>query len=53
MTDKVAPSANKSKSELRAEREERLARALRDNLARRKAQSRARADEGSEKKDPS
>jgi hypothetical protein len=48
----------KSKSDVRADREDRLAKALRDNLAKRKAQSRARANDlppekGSEENDPS
>jgi hypothetical protein len=49
--------AEKSKSELRTEREERLAKALRDNLAKRKAQTRARSEtdtsSGSDKKSTS
>ncbi len=42
MTDEPVPAPAKSRAQ--REREERLARALRDNLRRRKQQSRARED---------
>ena len=53
MTDKARAGDGKSKTQAQAEREERLAKALRDNLAKRKAQSRARDDDASGKNDPS
>jgi len=53
MVDKARAGDGKTKSQAQTEREERLSRALRDNLAKRKAQSRARADEPQDKKQPS
>ena len=53
MADKARADGGKFKTQAQAEREERLARALRDNLAKRKAQSRARDDETQGKNDPS
>ena len=53
MTGKVPAGENTPKSEAKAERDERLAKALRDNLAKRKAQFRARRDEPLDKKEPS
>jgi len=53
MTDKGRAGDGKSKSQAKAERDERLAKALRDNLAKRKAQSRLRADEPGDEKQSS
>ena len=50
MADGTKTGDQKSKSALRAEREDRLARALRDNLAKRKAQFRARQHDDTGKK---
>ena len=53
MADKARAGDGKPKSQAKAERDERLAKALRDNLAKRKAQSRLRADEPEDEKQSS
>lgn len=46
MSGKQVPDETSATASVRAEREARLAQALRDNLKRRKAQQRARVDDG-------
>jgi len=53
MADKGRAGDGKSKSQAKTERDERLAKALRDNLAKRKAQSRLRTDDPGDKKQSS
>ncbi len=50
MSGKSQGNGEKTKSEIKAERAERLSKALRDNLAKRKAQTRARSETETDKK---
>jgi len=50
MADKEPVGSKKDKAQAQLERQDRLSRALRENLAKRKAQSRARATDEQDKK---